>query len=83
MHSLAKKLAKRDIQALSLHPGNIFNTGLTEHLADADWPTILKRFDDAGRKQPGMKSLDEGLSTILVAALDKGLAGEFLPYVFS
>lgn len=76
--SLAKKLAGRDIQAFSLHPGMIFGTGLAVNLVEPNWDVIFKTFDVVDRKKPGIKTLEEGISTIVFASLDEGIASEFL-----
>ena len=61
----------------------IFGTGLAVNLVEPDWDVILSVFEDVGRKRPGIKNLEEGLSTIVFAALDEGIAGEFLLFLLS
>jgi NAD(P)-dependent dehydrogenase (short-subunit alcohol dehydrogenase family) len=47
--SLAGKLKKRGVVAFSLHPGNIWGTGLAVGIGEVDWPAVMKRFEAAGK----------------------------------
>jgi NAD(P)-dependent dehydrogenase (short-subunit alcohol dehydrogenase family) len=78
--SLASKLSRK-VSAFSLHPGNIFGTGLGANLVDPDWPYLMGLFDKAGRKPPGLKTIEEGVSTILAACLDERLEGDSGAYL--
>lgn len=76
--AFAKRLASSSkyssITANAVHPGMIFGTGLGTHLSNEDVASIGKEFEDAGRPTPGIKNLEEGLSTALAAVLDERLA---------
>jgi NAD(P)-dependent dehydrogenase (short-subunit alcohol dehydrogenase family) len=78
--SLAAKLDGR-VRAYSLHPGNISGTGLGRDLVDPDWGYVMGLFEKAGRKAPGVKSVEEGCSTIIAACLDPGLDGSLGAYL--
>lgn len=47
--SLAEKLAKKDVVAFSLHPGNIFGTGLAVGIGEVDWEAVMGRFAKVGK----------------------------------
>ena len=80
---LATKLRDRGITSYAVHPGNIYETSLGNHIEDVQ--ASLASIDgiavkNTGRHFPladeGMKSLAQGISTTLVAALDPGIEGE-------
>ena len=75
--SLAEKLRARKIVVLSLNPGAI-NSNLQRHMTDEIVQRTIKyrREDDPSWKGGGSKTLQEGCSTTLRAALDPSLAGE-------
>ncbi|KAI1209599.1 retinol dehydrogenase 13 [Annulohypoxylon truncatum] len=72
---LARRLAGRGIRAYAVHPGGIYGTGLATHVEDNMWPQL----DVATMKNTGrlfgaiaddLKTLTEGASSLLAAALD-------------
>jgi NAD(P)-dependent dehydrogenase (short-subunit alcohol dehydrogenase family) len=74
---LANKLRDRGIQSYSLHPGNIFETQLGTHITDIF--AAIGAIEGIAQKNTGrhfpledeaQKSMAEGISTTLVAALD-------------
>ncbi|KAI0137656.1 retinol dehydrogenase 13 [Hypoxylon sp. NC0597] len=75
---LARRLADRGVRAYSVHPGAIF-TNLATHLDHSAWEDIEKDIEkftlkNTGRSFGGVdwpaKTLSEGTSTLLAAALD-------------
>ena len=75
--SLAEKLRTRKITVLSLNPGSI-KSNLQRHMTDEIIQRTMKyrREDDPSWSTGGSKTLQEGCSTTLRAALDPSLAGE-------
>ncbi|KAI0881590.1 retinol dehydrogenase 13 [Annulohypoxylon maeteangense] len=71
---LARRLAGRGVRAYSLHPGGIWGTGLTTHLDESSWPEIeVVTLRNTGQVFGGVddpKTLTEGTSSLLAAALD-------------
>lgn len=83
--SFAKRLSTSSkynkITINAVHPGMIFGTGLGTHLTAEDVAVIGTVFAEAGRATPGVKNLEEGLSTALCAVLDPRLgdvSGKYL-----
>lgn len=74
--SLASKLAAKGILSFSVHPGNII-TNLGTHVDPAEWPEVGKLFEARGHTFAiDFKSLEQGPTTTLVAALDPSIASE-------
>lgn len=81
--SLAERLRERHISAYSVHPGSI-TTGLQVHMTPEMLQPVLARareiwpqeFIQTSLERP-RKSLEQGCSTTLVAALDPALEGMF------
>lgn len=71
----SRGLAARGITSYSVHPGNVFGTGLADRLVDVRWEEVLARFEEVGFPAPGVKSVEEGTATSLVAVLDPRLRG--------
>ncbi|EXJ67729.1 uncharacterized protein A1O5_09075 [Cladophialophora psammophila CBS 110553] len=74
---LANKLRGRGIQSYAVHPGGIYDTQLANHMTDV--PASLASIEAIAQKNTGRhfpldqekpKSMAEGISTTLVAALD-------------
>lgn len=40
------------MKSYSLHPGNIFETGLSKNLVDPDWPHVMSLSEKAGKCLP-------------------------------
>lgn len=87
--SLAEKLHEKHILAFSLHPGSI-STGLQVHLDPTTIAPIIARAKAvfpqefiAGSFERPQKTLGQGSSTTLVAALDPALEGAFNLYFSS
>jgi len=64
--SLDQRLKSLGIRSLAVHPG-VINTELMRHMSQEDAEATLKRLADS------WKTLEQGASTTLVAALDPGL----------
>ena len=79
--SLAQKLEPHAIQAFSLHPGSI-ETGLRRHVSKTAMAEALRKAEEAAAKEGKVltravrKTVQQGCSTTLVAALDPGIAGQ-------
>ncbi|OTA94086.1 hypothetical protein M434DRAFT_10991 [Hypoxylon sp. CO27-5] len=74
---LARRLADRGVKAYSAHPGGIFNTNLGTHLEQGAWDDIEKvTLKNTGQTFGGVdwppKTLSEGTSPLIAAALDPG-----------
>lgn len=71
---LAKRLGGRGIFAYSVHPGGIWDTGLTTHLDNDDFEEIdAIALKNTGVPWPGVdkpKTMSQGSSSLLAAALD-------------
>ncbi|KAJ5756960.1 uncharacterized protein N7511_007142 [Penicillium nucicola] len=77
----AEKLASKGIKSYSLHPGNIQATKLAATIDPAEWPVVMKLFEEKQIEMPRTKTIEEGSSTTLAAALDPELdafSGAFL-----
>lgn len=68
-----KGLAARGVTSFAVHPGAIFSTGLTTELD----PAIFEKLDSVAKKNTGEglamdepKSIEQGVSTTIIAALD-------------
>ncbi|KZV82672.1 NAD(P)-binding protein [Exidia glandulosa HHB12029] len=68
--SLAAKLGPRGLSAISVHPGSIWETDLTASFSEEQRKKLREHDDDAGVVT---KTLSQGASTTLVAALDPNL----------
>ncbi|KAK1767506.1 putative short-chain dehydrogenase [Phialemonium atrogriseum] len=73
---LDRRLAGRGVRSYAVHPGSIWGTGLATHLDMSDFGDI----DHVARRNTGrpftleeMKTIPEGTSAMLVAALDPDL----------
>jgi NAD(P)-dependent dehydrogenase (short-subunit alcohol dehydrogenase family) len=73
-------LAQRGIAAYAVHPGSIWDTGLTAHITDMrEWDevgTIAERNTGKHMEIDPPKSLTQGASTTLTAALSPELVGK-------
>ena len=71
---LARRLGERGIFAYSVHPGGIWDTGLTTHLENKDFEEIdAIALKNTGVSWPGVdkpKTMSQGSSSLLAAALD-------------
>jgi len=79
--ALAKKLAKRGVKSYSVHPGNIQDTNLSATIDPSEWPIIGAMFAEKNVEPPKAKTVEQGSSTTLTAALDPSLdsaSGAFL-----
>jgi NAD(P)-dependent dehydrogenase (short-subunit alcohol dehydrogenase family) len=65
-------LKPRGIKTFALNPGAI-NTGLQKHVTKEMYAAGLRVWESMGKKAPERKSLKQGCSTTLRAALDPGL----------
>ena len=74
--SLSEKLRARNITVFSLNPGSI-TSQLQRHVDEKTIAAAIKRVEEEEPDwvRPGRKSLQEGCSTTLRAALDPSLAG--------
>jgi NAD(P)-dependent dehydrogenase (short-subunit alcohol dehydrogenase family) len=86
--ALAKKLHDKGVCSYAVHPGNIFGTNLASHLEDfqaevADILAVAQR--NTGRELPATldppKSVEQGVTTTLVAALDPRIEGQSGSYL--
>ncbi|TVY24607.1 Short-chain dehydrogenase TIC 32-like protein [Lachnellula hyalina] len=73
--ALAKRMEKFQMQSFSLHPGSILSS-MRSQVSSDDWKAAEKRREEAGTKTEGVKkqTVEQGCSTMLVAALDPELA---------
>ncbi|KZV82663.1 NAD(P)-binding protein [Exidia glandulosa HHB12029] len=71
--SLAVKLGPRGLTAIAVHPGSIWETALTGSFSEEEREKLRARDDAAGVMT---KTLSQGASTTLVAALDPNLGKE-------
>ncbi len=84
--SLAQKLNPHGVQSFSLHPGGI-DTGLSASVSkEAMEDHVRRRTEEAVRQgkeytRPKRKTLQQGCSTTLVAALDLSIAGHSGAYL--
>jgi NAD(P)-dependent dehydrogenase (short-subunit alcohol dehydrogenase family) len=69
----ARALAGKGVKAWSLHPGNIHGTGLAKDLVNPDWELVARMFESVGRPMPGLKTVEEGCATIVLACVGEGL----------
>ncbi|KAK3943317.1 hypothetical protein QBC46DRAFT_377550 [Diplogelasinospora grovesii] len=85
--ALTKRLGARSLTSTALHPGNIFETGLATHLKLPDdfasVAEITKRNTgiDWYFEQPTQKTMTQGASTILLAALGTDLPAKSPTYL--
>ncbi|KAL9107009.1 MAG: hypothetical protein Q9227_008045 [Pyrenula ochraceoflavens] len=80
-HGLATRLGKRGIQSFSLHPGAIWTTTLIHGLDQSHFSQILPASQQYSTATLNLdhddpKTLEQGVATQLVAALDPGLEGQ-------
>lgn len=75
--ALAKKLAKRGVKSYSVHPGNIQDTNLSATIDPSEWPIIGAMFAEKNVEPPKAKTVEQGSSTTLTAALDPSLDSKF------
>lgn len=75
--ALARRLAGKGVKSYSLHPGNIQATNLASNIDPAEFPVVGAMFAEKKIDMPPEKTLEEGSSTTLVAALDPELDSEF------
>ncbi|OTB06413.1 hypothetical protein M426DRAFT_20867 [Hypoxylon sp. CI-4A] len=84
--ALNKRLASRGIYAFAVHPGSI-QTNLQDHVKKMDQKELIEKIDESAQKVFGMsiaeyrkfspyKTLQQGCSTTLRAALDPNLVKE-------
>lgn len=79
--ALAKRLKSEEVKAISLHPGSVatnLQSYMTPELAEETMQMIR---DKTGRpfERPKLKSIQQGCSTTLVAALDPSISsGDYL-----
>jgi NAD(P)-dependent dehydrogenase (short-subunit alcohol dehydrogenase family) len=81
--SLTQKLAKHGVESFSAHPGVIY-TNLALHLEMKDFEvvdSIAKKNTGRGFQLDPFKTLQEGISTMLVASLDPELKGKGGSYI--
>ncbi|TVY32045.1 Short-chain dehydrogenase-like protein [Lachnellula subtilissima] len=73
--ALAKRIEKFQMQSFSLHPASILSS-MRSQVSSDDWKTAEKKREEAGTKTEGVKknTVEQGCSTMLVAALDPELA---------
>ncbi|TVY55485.1 Short-chain dehydrogenase TIC 32-like protein [Lachnellula cervina] len=73
--ALAERMGKLQMQSFSLHPGSILSS-MRSQVSSDDWKAAEKRRKEAGTNTEGVKkkTVEQGCSTMLVAALDPGLA---------
>lgn len=80
-----KSLAQRGITSFAVHPGVIFGTNLSAGMEDQ---SVFDSLDEITRKNTGHgfkmgqpKSIEQGVATTLVAALDPNIVGESGSYM--
>ncbi|KAE8451268.1 hypothetical protein EG329_004433 [Mollisiaceae sp. DMI_Dod_QoI] len=77
---LAQKLKSKDIQSYALQPGLVLESNLSGHVTPDMWTAALKiATETSGGKTTELeqpKTLQEGCSTVLVAALDPSIEGQ-------
>ena len=73
--ALAKRMGRYQMQSFSLHPGSIISS-MRSQVSSDDWKASEKRREEAGTKTEGVKrkTVEQGCATMLLAALDPGLA---------
>ncbi|KAK0105969.1 hypothetical protein ONS95_004478 [Cadophora gregata] len=79
--ALATKLASKGVKSYSVHPGNIQDTNLSATVDPSEWPIIGAMFGEKNVEPPKAKTIEQGSSTTLTAALDPridGVSGAFL-----
>ncbi|PVH86419.1 NAD(P)-binding protein [Cadophora sp. DSE1049] len=79
--ALAEKLASKGVKSYSIHPGNIQDTNLSATIDPSEWPIVGAMFGEKSVELPKAKTIEQGSSTTLVAALDPKLdsvSGAFL-----
>lgn len=70
--ALNQRLGAKGVKSFSLHPGSI-SSGLQKHLTDEMRAEAFKQLQESGRPIPARKTLQQGCSTTLRAALDPSL----------
>ncbi|KAF2457554.1 putative short-chain dehydrogenase [Lineolata rhizophorae] len=82
--SLAQKLAKHGIQSFSVHPGSIYTTQLATHLQMEEFleiEKVTKMNNGWGFSVSQPKSIEQGVSTTLRAAIDPNIAPQSGAYM--
>ncbi|KFZ24368.1 hypothetical protein V502_01162 [Pseudogymnoascus sp. VKM F-4520 (FW-2644)] len=77
---LNEKLAGKGVRSFALHPGSIVS-GLQQYLTPEAMAEALAQWEATGRKIPTSKTLQQGCSTTLRAALDPSLAEQNMVYL--
>ena len=84
--SLAERLRDKNITAFSLHPGSI-STGLQAHMTPESVGPVIERAREIWPEEfiktsleRERKTVEQGCSTTLVAALDPALKGKFISF---
>ncbi|KAE9370833.1 putative retinol dehydrogenase 12 [Stipitochalara longipes BDJ] len=72
---LSRRLGERGVQSFALHPGAV-DTGLAKYFTPKMMGEGLKLWEKMGKQKPLRKTLGQGCSTGLRAALDPGLGVE-------
>ncbi|ESZ97645.1 hypothetical protein SBOR_1961 [Sclerotinia borealis F-4128] len=74
--ALAARLNERGVQSFALQPGYVPTTNLQSHVTPDMWSDVMQQVSDTsgGQEFEPAKTLQEGCSTTLVAALDPSIS---------
>ncbi|KAF7853557.1 uncharacterized protein EAF02_011862 [Botrytis sinoallii] len=74
--TLASRLKDRNIQSFALQPGYVPTSNLQAHVTSEMWSNVLQQISESsgGQEFEPPKTLQEGCSTTLVAALDPSIS---------